>query len=170
MAELYGWVIPKGQSKEKLLSLIVHSKEQKQFTTSSTYFGLPLNGSGTGFLPTTGHLCGFPRELEIEQIFSTNEPDYKGRTKNIETYDDKTRVWTIQIGDDAKCWAKVVGKLLAHPFPKAKKLVIDSSEIRGAGQRVQGYGWISVGDRPFQDALMNICKPLNKRAGIYLQV
>ena len=64
---------------------------------------------------------------------------------------------------------KVVGKLLAHPFPKAKKLVIDSSEIRGAGQRVQGYGWISVGDRPFQDALMNICKSLNKRASIYLQ-
>ena len=128
-------------------------------------FWLLLNGSGTGFLPTTGHLCGFPKKLKIEQVFSTNDADYKGRPRNVETYDTKNKVWTIHIGDDAQAWAKTVGKLLAHPFPKAKTLVLNSSEIRGPGKRVEGYGWISVGDRPFQDALLNICKLLNDRAG-----
>jgi len=61
-------------------------------------------------------------------------------------------------------WAKSVGKLIAHRYA-AKKLVIDFSEIRPAGERLKGYGWISSGDASISKAYAAIIGILNKRAG-----
>ena len=55
--------------------------------------------------------------------------------------------------------------MIAHPYPKAETLIIDTSDIRGAGMRVSGFGWISTGHKTLQKALYDICMLLNKRAG-----
>jgi ribonucleoside-triphosphate reductase len=122
---------------------------------------LLLQGCGVGFKPKPGLLTGFSKEMEIGIIPSTRKKR-GGREKTIETFDGTT--WTISFGDSAKGWAKGVGKLTAHK-PMAKKLVIDLSQLRPAGQRLRGYGWISSGWEPFADGLMIICDVMNAFAG-----
>ena len=82
---------------------------------------------------------------------------------NIETYDPDTKTWTIKVGDSAIAWAKAVGKLVAGKFP-AKTLVLDFSEIRPAGTRLKGYGWISSGDEQIAKAFKAIAQVLSNRA------
>ena len=77
--------------------------------------------------------------------------------------DPETRTWTIKVGDSAIAWAKAVGKLVAGKFP-AKTLVLDFSEIRPAGTRLKGYGWISSGDEQIAKAFKAIAKILSDRA------
>ena len=74
-----------------------------------------------------------------------------------------TRTWTIKVGDSAIAWAKAVGKLVAGKFP-ATTLVLDFSEIRPAGTRLKGYGWISSGDEQIAKAFKAIAKILSDRA------
>lgn len=125
---------------------------------------LLLQGCGVGFRPIVGNLNGFGHEIpEIEVIRSTRTGK-GGRSKNREKFDPDTGVWTISIGDSAEAWAKSVGKLVAGKY-KAKKLVIDLSQIRPAGERLKGYGWISSGDEQIAVAYPAIAKILNKRAG-----
>jgi ribonucleoside-triphosphate reductase (formate) len=127
---------------------------------------LLLQGCGVGFSPRIGTLTGFSSVIpKVEFIRSTRGPDEKGRPENIESWVDG--VWTIGVGDSAEAWAKSIGKLLAGK-KRVKKLVFDTSEVRGAGSRLSGYGWISSGDGPLVNAIDNISKIMNRRAGSLL--
>lgn len=122
---------------------------------------LLLQGCGVGFRPIVGILNGFSRPIEeIEVIRSTRTG--RGRELNVETFIDG--VWKISVGDSAEAWAKALGKLLAGKFP-ARKLVLDFSQIRPAGTRLKGYGWISSGDEKISEAFAAIAKIMSMRAG-----
>jgi hypothetical protein len=127
-------------------------------------FWLLLQGCGVGFKPRVGMLTGFPQAMEVEIVPSTRTAR-GGNDDTVETFDGET--WTIKFGDSAKGWAKAVGKLTANKY-RASKLVLDFSELRPAGQRLRGYGWISSGWEPFADGLKIIVDVLNKRVGQYL--
>ncbi|MCP3674856.1 MAG: ribonucleoside-triphosphate reductase, adenosylcobalamin-dependent, partial [Gammaproteobacteria bacterium] len=90
----------------------------------------------------------------------------KGKPKNEETFING--VWTISVGDSAEAWAKSIGKLMIGKH-KAKKIVFDFSEIRGAGGRLKGYGWISSGDESVSKAYPAIVQIMNNRAGSMLR-
>lgn len=131
-------------------------------------FWLLLQGCGVGFEPVVGTLNGFSNELEVEVIRSQRHllEQKHGRETNLETHsvEDGKRVWTISVGDSAEAWAKSVGKLLAGK-KAADLLRIDLSQIRPAGERLKGYGWVSSGDEVFYVALQKIAAVLNRRAG-----
>lgn len=109
---------------------------------------LLLQGCGVGFSPKTGCLSGFTKPIrQIEVIRSTRTIEQfqngdRGRENNVETWDPDTKTWTISVGDSAEAWAKSLGKLLAGKHT-AEKLILDFSQIRHAGVRLKGYGWIS---------------------------
>lgn len=126
-------------------------------------FWLLLNGSGVGFKPIPGLLNGFKKPInDVVVINTTKGPDEKGREENVETFEDG--VWTIKVGDSGEAWAKSIGKLLAGKY-QADKLVLDFSEVRGAGGRLAGYGWISSGDKVISQVYPKIAKLLSNRAG-----
>ena len=128
-------------------------------------FWLLLQGCGVGFTPVVGTLSGFRKPIpEIEIIRSTRKG--KGREYNDEQFTENG-VWTISVGDSAEAWAKSVGKLLAGKYA-ARKLVFDFSEIRPAGERLKGYGWISSGDNSISIAYPAIARILNRRSGSLL--
>lgn len=124
---------------------------------------LLLQGCGVGFRPITGMLNGFRRPLQEIQVIRSNRLEKGGLQNNVETFDQNTGVWTIKVGDSAIAWAKAVGKLIAGKFP-ARKLILDFSEIRPAGTRLKGYGWISSGDEQISKAFKAIAKTLSDRA------
>lgn len=121
---------------------------------------LLMQGCGVGFKPIVGQLTGFKTPLEVEVIRSTRTAK-GGQEHNTETFEDG--VWTITVGDSAESWCKAVGKLVAHKYP-ATKLVIDLSEIRPAGERLRGYGWISSGDAALARAMEAIADIFNRRS------
>ena len=128
-------------------------------------FWLLLQGCGVGFEPVVGTLNGFAKNTEIEMWRSSREG--KGREDNISqlrTIGDGHRVYKLTIGDSAKAWAKALGKLMALKDP-VDKIILDFTEIRPAGTRLKGYGWISSGDDTLHIALGKICDIMNKRAG-----
>lgn len=124
---------------------------------------LLLQGCGVGFRPITGTLNGFRRPLQEIKVIRSNRTEKGGVQHNVETYDPETQQWTIKIGDSAIAWAKAIGKLVAGKFP-AKSLLLDFSEIRAAGTRLKGYGWISSGDEQISKAFQAIAKILSNRA------
>lgn len=124
---------------------------------------LLLQGCGVGFKPVTGTLNGFRRPLHEIKVIRSNRTEKGGETKNIETYDPDTHTWTIKLGDSAIAWAKAIGKLVAGKFP-AHTLILDFSEIRPAGTRLKGYGWISSGDEQIAKAFKAIAQILSDRA------
>ncbi len=124
---------------------------------------LLLQGCGVGFKPITGTLNGFRFPLHEITVIRSNRAEKGGITHNIETFDPETRIWTIKIGDSAIAWAKAVGKLVAGKFP-ARSLILDFSEIRPAGTRLKGYGWISSGDEQIAKAFKQIAEMLSNRA------
>jgi hypothetical protein len=138
---------------------------------------LLLQGCGVGFKANIGVLNGFTAHIgEIEVIRSTkvlpkdangdpvSDPALKGNPDNIETFDKATGVWAIKIGDSAEAWAKFFGKIMAFKG-RATKLVVDCSEIRPAGYRLSGYGWISSGDTQLIKAVSGIFEVMNRSAG-----
>jgi len=131
-------------------------------------FWLLLQGCGVGFEPVVGTLSGFSKPVALEIVRSTKtDPAHKGAEGNVETFElnEKNQlIWTIKIGDSAEAWAKSVGKLLANK-KMCDKLVLDFSEIRPAGVRLSGYGWISSGDETIAKAFEQIITLLNRRAG-----
>lgn len=134
-------------------------------------FWLLLQGCGVGFEPVVGTLNGFTQKMEIEIVRSKRHllEQKKGRETNQEVFyqrDGKT-VWHLTVGDSAEAWAKFAGKVLAGKR-KADVLVLDFSQIRPAGERLKGYGWISSGDLTFAPALERIVALLNARAGTLL--
>jgi len=143
------------------------------FTNVETVFDvvdvlwLLLQGCGVGFKPIVGTLNGFFRPIPNIEIVRSTRTEKGGNESNAETFDAETGVWTLTIGDSAEAWAKSVGKLLAGKYA-AKKLVLDFSQIRPAGQRLAGYGWISSGDGAIATAYSAICAIMNRRAGSLL--
>ncbi len=125
---------------------------------------LLLQGCGVGFRPVVGNLNGFAHHIPEIEVIRSYRTEKGGASKNSEYFDPATGVWTIVIGDSAEAWAKSIGKIIAGKY-KASKLVIDLRQIRPAGQRLKGYGWISSGDEQIAKAFPKICAILNKRAG-----
>lgn len=155
---------------------VAKKREASQFNCSFTHIEtvydvvdglwLLLQGCGLGFKPIVGTLNGFFKPIRnIKTIRSTRTG--KGNPDNQETWDSETKTWTIKVGDSAEAWAKSIGKLLAGKYP-ANTLVLDYSEIRPAGTRLAGYGWISSGDVQISKAYSKIADIMNKRAGSLL--
>jgi len=126
-------------------------------------FWLLLQGCGVGFKMETGGLSGFNRKLEV-QIVPSTRTDSNGRNTNQESFDSETGVWTINVGDSAEAWAKAAGKLVVGKYP-AKVLRIETTEVRPAGSRLKGYGWICAGDSQLLKAFSEIAGIRNRRAG-----
>ena len=157
---------------------VAKTRESSQFNCSFTkvetvydcvdVLWLLLQGCGVGFSPVVGTLNGFRSRIdsiEVVRSIKVLEDDgsyTKGRENNIETFKDNT--WTIQIGDSAEAWAKSIGKLLAGKY-NANKLIFDFSELRPAGIRLSGYGWISSGDEAIAKAYVAIANIMNRRSG-----
>ena len=129
-------------------------------------FWLLLQGCGVGFTPVVGTLTGFRKPIPEIEIVRSKRTGKGGRETNEETFDEYG-TWTISVGDSAEAWAKSIGKLLAGKY-EAKRLVFDFSNIRPAGERLKGYGWISSGDDSISVAYPAIGEILNRRAGALL--
>jgi ribonucleoside-triphosphate reductase len=118
---------------------------------------------GVGFRPVVGTLNGFSKPIKNIKVVRSTRKTKGGNEYNVETFDPITKVWTIKVGDSAEAWAKSIGKLLAGKYP-ANTLVLDFSELRPAGDRLKGYGWISSGDGAIASAYTAIAHILNGRA------
>jgi len=123
-------------------------------------FWLLLQGCGVGFEPVVGTLNGFSRPIEVTIKRSTRTN--RGFEHNKEYTQGDVHI--IEVGDSAEAWAKSIGKLLAYKG-NASRLILDFSQIRPAGERLSGYGWISSGDDTISKAFKEIAALLNKRAG-----
>lgn len=153
---------------------IAKRREASQFNCSFTnvetvydvvdVLWLLLQGCGVGFRPIVGQLTGFTSPIKSINVINSTRTSKGGRESNLETWDAETKTWTISVGDSAEAWAKSIGKLLAGKYP-AETLVLDFSEIRPAGERLAGYGWISSGDKDIARAYVAIANILNRRAG-----
>lgn len=124
---------------------------------------LLLQGCGVGFKPIVGTLNGFSKPIKKIQVVAPTRTTKGGNENNVETWNSETKVWTISVGDSAEAWAKSIGKLLAGKYP-ANTLVLDFSELRPAGERLKGYGWISSGHTAIAKAYTAIANILNGRA------
>ena len=129
---------------------------------------LLLQGCGVGFEPIVGTLNGFASKTDIQVIRSKKVPaDPKGREKNQSNYytdTDGSVVYHLTVGDSAEAWAKSIGKIMAMKTA-VDTIIIDFTEVRAAGIRLKGYGWISSGDETISVAFANICRLMNLRAG-----
>lgn len=126
---------------------------------------LLMQGCGVGFRPVIGQLTGFSNPIRNLEIVRSTRIAKGGNQENEESFEDG--VWTIKVGDSAEAWSKSIGKLIAHRH-NANKLVLDFSNIRPAGERLKGYGWISSGDASISVAYEAIFNILNKRSGSLL--
>lgn len=151
---------------------IAKRRESSQFNCSFTkvetvydvvdILWLLLQGCGVGFSPVVGTLNGFQKPIPEIEVINSTLTEVTGQEHNSESFEDG--VWTISVGDSAEAWAKSIGKLMAGKY-NADKLVLDFSNIRPAGIRLKGYGWISSGDEAIAKAYVKIAEILNKRAG-----
>jgi len=95
---------------------------------------LLLQGCGVGFTPVVGTLNGFNKPIPNIVVVNSERTAKGGKEGNTETF--ANGVWTIEVGDSAKAWAKSIGKLLAGKYD-AHTLCLDFSQIRPAGERSQ---------------------------------
>lgn len=154
---------------------VAKKREASQFNCSFTQvetvydvvdiLWLLLQGCGVGFKPVVGTLNGFSKQIKNIEVVRSTRTEKGGNPNNVETFDGNT--WTIRVGDSAEAWAKSIGKLMAGKYP-ANRLVLDFSEIRPAGERLKGYGWISSGDEAIAKAYLAIAHILNGRADALL--
>ena len=152
---------------------VAKTREASQFNCSFTYvetvydvvdvLWLLLQGCGVGFKPIVGTLNGFSKPIKNIKVIRSERLEKGGCEHNVETWDAVNKIWHIKVGDSAEAWAKSVGKLLAGKHP-ADTLVLDFSELRPAGERLKGYGWISSGDSAISTAYVAIANILNGRA------
>jgi adenosylcobalamin-dependent ribonucleoside-triphosphate reductase len=124
---------------------------------------LLLQGCGLGVRPIVGTLNGFVNPIEDIQIIPSTRTTKGGLEYNEEFWDVETGIWRIKIGDSAEAWAKSIGKLIAGKYP-AKTLILDFSELRPAGERLKGYGWISSGYFAIAKAYKAIAEILSSKA------
>lgn len=125
-------------------------------------FWLLLQGCGVGFTPATGVLRGFHKAIEVS--YDRSHRLEKGGAERTKLTSPLKGHYRLKIGDSAEGWAKAIGKLVTLPAD-ARKLVIDTTEIRPAGGRLSGYGWISTGDQAISEAFGKITDVLNARTG-----
>ena len=152
---------------------VAKTREASQFNCSFTQvetiydcvdvLWLLLQGCGVGFKPIVGTLNGFSKPIKNIRVVRSTRTEKGGNEHNTEHFDSETKVWTITVGDSAEAWAKSIGKLMAGKHP-AKELVLDFSQLRPAGERLKGYGWISSGDSAISTAYVAIANILNGRA------
>lgn len=152
---------------------VAKTREASQFNCSFTHvetiydvvdcLWLLLQGCGVGFKPIVGTLNGFSKPIKNIRVVRSVRTAKGGNEHNTETFDQETKTWTIQVGDSAEAWAKSIGKLIAGKYP-AETLVLDFSQLRPAGDRLKGYGWISSGDAAISTAYVAIANILNGRA------
>ena len=152
---------------------VAKTREASQFNCSFTnvetvydvvdVLWLLLQGCGVGFKPIVGTLNGFSKPIKNIQVIRSTRTEKGGSEVNKETWDAETKTWTLQVGDSAEAWAKSIGKLMAGKYP-ADTLVLDFSQLRPAGERLKGYGWISSGDAAISTAYVAIANILNGRA------
>ena len=153
---------------------VAKTREASQFNCSFAHtetvhdlvdqFWLLLQGCGVGFRPVTGTLNGFTKPVELVIFRSTRKnKGLPGNTARLDTHNGKTRYY-LTVGDSAEAWAKSIGKLLAMKDP-VDQVVLDFTQVRPAGERLKGYGWISSGDETISRAFVGIANILNKRAG-----
>ena len=152
---------------------VAKTREASQFNCSFTHvetiydvvdvLWLLLQGCGVGFKPIVGTLNGFSKPIKNIRVVRSTRTAKGGNEANTETFDAETKTWTITVGDSAEAWAKSIGKLLAGKYP-ADTLVLDFSQLRPAGERLKGYGWISSGDSAISIAYTAIANILNGRA------
>ena len=152
---------------------VAQKREASQFNCSFTnvetvydvvdVLWLLLQGCGVGFKPVVGTLNGFSKPIKNINVIRSTRTEKGGDESNKEIWDSESKVWTIRVGDSAESWAKSIGKLLAGKYP-AKTLVLDFSQLRPAGERLKGYGWISSGDGAISTAYVAIANILNGRA------
>ena len=152
---------------------VAKTREASQFNCSFTCvetvydvvdcLWLLLQGCGVGFKPVVGTLNGFSKPIKNIKTIRSTRTEKGGKEYNTETYNSNTKTWTIQIGDSAEAWAKSIGKLMAGKYP-CDTLVLDFSQLRPAGERLKGYGWISSGDHAISTAYVAIANILNGRA------
>lgn len=152
---------------------VAKRREASQFNCAFTFvetvydvvdvLWLLLQGCGVGFHPVPGTLSGFRNPIPNIEVIRSTRTEKGGDEFNRETWDPDTKTWTIRIGDSAEAWARSIGKLLAGKYP-AQTLVLDFSQIRPAGERLKGYGWISSGDYSIAAAYTAIADILSKRA------
>jgi len=152
---------------------VAKNREASQFNCSFTQvetvydvvdvLWLLLQGCGVGFKPIVGTLNGFSKTIRDIKVVRSTRTEKGGNEHNTETWDPETKTWSIQVGDSAEAWAKSIGKLLAGKYP-ADTLVLDFSQLRPAGERLKGYGWISSGDDAISTAYIAIANILNGRA------
>lgn len=152
---------------------VAKNREASQFNCSFTevetvydvvdVLWLLLQGCGVGFKPVVGTLNGFSKPIKNIKVVRSTRTEKGGNEENVEYWAPDTKTWTIQVGDSAEAWAKSVGKLLAGKYP-ADTLVLDFSQLRPAGERLKGYGWISSGDEAISVAYTSIAAILNGRA------
>ncbi len=125
---------------------------------------LLLQGCGVSVQPRTGGIFGFSHYIPKVSVIRSTRIE-KGRTFNTQTLENG--VWTISVGDSAVAWAEAFGILLTHQFNgveiRATELVLDFSNIRGAGQRTSGYQWKTSGDQRIADSYLKIAMLLNNR-------
>jgi len=129
---------------------------------------LLLQGCGVGFEPVVGTLNGFARPVDVNIVRSEKVlGDPKGCPDNqswISTDDEGFKTFHLKIGDSAEAWAKAAGKLFAMKV-SVDTIELDFREVRAAGERLKGYGWISSGDETITVAFKRICDLMNQRAG-----
>lgn len=156
---------------------VAKKREASQFNCSFTHvetvydvvdvLWLLMQGCGVGFRPIVGQLTGFTNRIDEFEIIRSTRTEKGGEEFNTETFDPITGEWTIRVGDSAEAWSKSIGKIMAHKY-QATKLILDLSQIRPAGERLKGYGWISSGDASIAKAYAAIFEILNKRSGSLL--
>lgn len=157
---------------------ISRRRESSMFNCSFTYaetvndcvdiLWLLLQGCGVGFKPVTGTLTGFTKPVSDIVVVESSRLTKGGQEHNEEFWNAESETWTLTIGDSAEAWAKSVGKLLAMKYP-AERIVLDFSEIRPAGDRLKGYGWISSGTEAISKAYTRIAQILSQRSGNLLK-
>lgn len=166
-------VLPSGRTLWLGGTDVAKTREASQFNCSFTnvetvydvvdVLWLLLQGCGVGFKPIVGTLNGFAKPIKNIEVIRSTRTEKGGNENNVETWDPVTKIWTISVGDSAEAWAKSIGKLMAGKHP-ANTLVLDFSQLRPAGERLKGYGWISSGDGAIAAAYVAISKILNGRA------
>lgn len=166
-------VLPSGRTLWLGGTSVAKSREASQFNCSFTnvetvydvvdVLWLLLQGCGVGFKPVVGTLNGFAKPIKNIEVVRSTRTGKGGNEGNKEVWDATTKTWTLFVGDSAEAWAKSIGKLMAGKYP-ADTLVLDFSQLRPAGERLKGYGWISSGDGAIAAAYTAIANILNGRA------
>lgn len=174
-------VLPTGRTMWLGGTEIAKTREASQFACSGLIvktvydmvdvMWLLLNGVGVGARPADGVLNGFAAPIPMINVIRSERTVADGPSLedgNTETWDAKTKCWTIRVGDSGEAWAKAVGKIMAGKYP-ANQLVFDFRPIRAEGSLLSRYGWRSSGDTVISQEFPKIAAIMNRRAGQLLR-